>query len=200
LPYYELHITIAEKDQLETFQNHCRTSLLAKANLIELNQGSFPLQLMLAKKGILNTDAEALEWGEITTSFIEIAGWTPIRCKVESELNEGPSVYFEAHWKFDLNYPHESRPQASWDSMKRALGEFSVTSRRWLRSRNLGHPGVYYLSQRSYQPDYKVAMEQFDAAHRQIVDYLDYVVPLDGVHYERVISDTNPTVDQGWAS
>lgn len=200
MPYYELHITVAENDRLEAFNDHCRSkALLCKANLIELNQGKYPLQLMLAKKGILNTDEEALEWGEITKGFLEIAKWTPIRVKVESPLMAGPSIYFEAHWKFDLNTPRQMRPKVSQDDMKRALGEFTVAYPGFLRSRNVGNSGVYYYSVRSYQPDYQVAAAHFDKYHRRIVDYLDFVVPLDGVHYERVLYDSDPSIDAGWS-
>src|SRR5271166_1902183 len=130
MPYYELHITVAEKD-LEAFDKHCRTSLLCKANLIELNRGE---HVMLAKKGILNTDEEAFEWAEITKSFLEIAKWTPIRVKVESPLMAGPSRYFEAHWKFDFGIQRVGiRPKISWDNKKLALEEFALAYPGFLR-------------------------------------------------------------------
>jgi hypothetical protein len=201
MPYYELHITVAENDRLEAFDDHCRSKkLLCKANLIELNQGTYPLQLMLAKKCIVNTDEEALEWGDITKGFLEIAKWTPIRTKVEAPLGSGPAAYFEAHWKFDLDFPREGRPKVSRDDMKRSIGEFTVAYPGFLRSRNIGRTGVYYLSQRAYHSDFDEAMAQFDLAHAQIVRYLDYVVPLDGVHYERVLFDSNPSLDEGWTA
>lgn len=198
MPFYELHVTVAENDQLEPFESRCRTSLLCKANLIELNRGKHPLQLMLAKKGILNTDAEALEWGDITKCFVEIAKYTPIRVKVEAPLGSGAAVYFEAHWKFDLDAPRDTRPKASWGDMKQSFSDFIAAYPGFLWSRNVGRPNVYYLSQRAYHSDFPEAMNQFDFAHSQIVRYLDFVVPLDGVHYERVLYDSDPSIDEGW--
>jgi hypothetical protein len=200
MSYYELHITVAEQEKWEEFEAHCKTKLLCKSNLIELSQGRYPLQLMLAKKGILNTDAEALEWGDIMTAFLDIAGWTPIRTKVEAPLGSGPAAYFEAHWKFDLSSPPSNRLDIySWDNMKRAIGEFTVAFPGFMRSRNVGRPGVYYLSKRAYHSDFDEAMASFDLGHEQITRYLSYVVPCDGVHYERVLFDSDPSIDAGWA-
>lgn len=199
MSFYELHITVAENDRLESFEERCK-GFLCKANLIELNQGKYPLQLMLAKKGILNTDAEALEWGEIMKGFVEVTNFTPIRVKVEAPLGSGQAAYFEAHWKFDLTCPREGRPKVSWDNMKRSIGEFTVAYPGFMRSRNVGRPSVYYLSQRAYHSDFDEAMAKFDLAHAQIVRYLDFVVPLDGVHYERVLFDSDPSLDAGWGA
>jgi hypothetical protein len=201
MPYYELHITVAENSSLETFNEYCHTKLRCKANLIELSQGTYPLQLMLAKKGIVNTDEEALEWGDITKGFVEIAKWTPTRVKVESPLMPGPSIYFEAHWKFDLGMKRTGlRPSISQTDMVLALEEFALAYPGFLRSRNVGNSGVYYYSVRSYQPDFAVAAALFDKYHRAVVDYIDFVVPLDGVHYERVLFDSNPSLDEGWTA
>jgi hypothetical protein len=197
MPYYELHITVAENDQLESFEERCK-GFLCKANLIELNQGQYPLQLMLAKKGILNTDAEALEWGEIMSGFVGVTKFTPIRVKVEAPLGGGQVTYFEAHWKFDLGSPREGRPKVSRDNMERSIEEFTASFPGFLRSRNVGRPSVYYLSQRAYHNDFDEAMVQFDSAHTQIVKYLDFAVPLGGVHYERVLFDSDPSLDAGW--
>lgn len=188
---YELHITVEEHPSLTQtidFDKFCREVLKCKCNLIELAKGKYPMQLMLAMKEGKKDDVDAIAWGKHIAAKLDALMFNPVRIKVESALKKGPSAYFEAHWKFlcpteqdylAQNYFFEVHPDAGI-----------------LASRNRLHDHVYYMSQRSYSPDHNDAKKLFNETHKKIQDAM---LPLEGVHYERVVWDSFPGLDEGWA-
>lgn len=188
---YELHITVEKFPsitQTVDFGKYCQENLKCKANLIELSTGKYPLQLMLAQKHGLENDAAALDWASDYTALLrDYDHWDVVRVKVESALKKGPAIYFEAHWKFVLQS----------DDQIGTFNNFLVmhSGQGFLSSRNLLKDGVYYLSQRNYQVDHKAAERQFNAVSKKIELAQ---LPLEGVHYERVLTDSFPGLDEGW--
>lgn len=198
--WYEVHVTVEEQPTLTQtidFEKVCREEFNCKCNLIELSSGKYPLQLMLAAKAAHKDDEQAAVWGMIFAKRLTDKGWNVVRTKVESELKKGTNAYFEAHWKFHLdgqqrfmefnhfisvfNSPLEDADPATWP--------------KYMSSRNHLQEGVYYLSQRNYSGDYNAAKKQFDKASKQIEQYN---LPLDKAHYERVLCDSFPGLDEGW--
>ena len=187
---YELHVTVEEHPSLTQtidFEKLCRETLNCKANLIELSGGKYPMQLMLAAKFGWNTDEGAMEWGRDMERILRLRGWNPVRTKVESALKPGPSVYFESHYKLLL----------PTDNDVQGLNQFVLLHpNTFLSSRNQLHDGVYYLSMRSYQPDHKVALKAFEAGRHLI----EKALSLESYHYERVVYDSFPGLDEGWVA
>lgn len=186
--HYELHITVQHDDVLR-FANYCK-DIKAKPLYIQLSNGEHPDQLMLAATHHeLHTDAEALAWAEDRGHWVETQ-FQVTRIKLESQLTEGPTVYFEAHWKLDINYAERSY----W------LGKVSPLCHELdlLYSRNLFAAPIHYLSQRIYNcTDPLTAEIIFDDTSKAIQRA---GLPLIKTHYERVIWDSNPTLDAGWSS
>jgi hypothetical protein len=187
---YELHVTVEPRPSLSQtidFEKHCRETLKCKCNLIELSAGTYPMQLMLAMKGEAKDDAAATNWGHLVAADLEGEGWNPVRIKVESALKRGDSVYFEAHWKVLCD---TDQRMMAFNHLLQVFPEAG-----FLSSRNHLRDGVYYLSQRSYSRDHKIAQETFDLAAKKIELAM---LNLEGSHYERVVFDSFPGLDEGW--
>jgi|ERR1700739_2050117 len=175
---YELHITVegeSDKALVARFQDYCIASQLCKSNLIALSSGIYTPQLMLAKKTTFDSDDAAIEWGMRISEAIASEGFKPTRIKVESPLTEGLSAYYESHFKFRSGTP--------------------VTFGGFLKSNNVLHDGIHYLSLRHYVVgDVAGAFAKFESGKVTT----SKVPSFEGCHYERVIIDTNPQIDSGW--
>ena len=84
--YYELHVTVQPDDVLG-FTSFCQ-EIKAKPLYIQLSQGEYQDQLMLAQTHMLQNDFEATAWardfGDMVQEHFPVA-----RVKLESRLTEG---------------------------------------------------------------------------------------------------------------
>jgi hypothetical protein len=180
--YYELHVTVAP-ERIPQFIETCST-INAKPIYIKLDKGESVYQLMLAATAMLPDDAAALLWAQ-TLGETLAAQFKVTRVKLESRLTKGPNEYYEAHWK--LEEVNES-----------AMGQFLQTHPGFLRSMNLFNPKVEYLSARIYGGDDPVEASQSFNLRSVALDSSG--LPLKKTHYERCVWDSNPSIDNGWAS
>lgn len=187
--FYETHVTVEEAPSLKlslAFKHICELQGW-KCNLIELSRGSFPLQLMLAAKKEVENDEAAIAWGGELADFCSKDGWNVVRIKVESPLVAvTPHAYFEAHYKFHIT---------NADTKARFI-EFA-TKEGFLRSHNLFRRSLHYLSLRNYGTSAETANLQFDKGW-YLIKGAD--LGFESAHYERVLIDTNPKIDEGWTA
>lgn len=181
---YETHVTVEDFPTLEqASQFHADMVQMGfkKTNLIALSSGDHPLQLMLAAKEQCDNDVAAALWGRNLSNMCSHLNWRVARLKVESSLQPGHAEYYEAHWKI-LKGGND-------------LVQFLQRTPGFLYSWNVLHPEIHYLSRRVYgTQNFKDAASVFMKAEKEISENLTIA----GGHYERVLSDTQPDLDNGW--
>jgi len=183
--YYELHVTVQPDDVL-AFLAFC-AKVKTKPLYIQLNQGTHQDQLMLAQTHMLQDDKIAKGWADDYTNTMK-RGFNVLRTKLESRLTEGPNEYYEAHWKFDFG-----KNPNYWAC---AVLDLRVRHPHLLHSRNLLDTRIHYLSQRIYNlADPVAANAIFNKSGETIATH---GLPIQKVHYERVVLDSNPKIDNGW--
>ncbi len=185
---YETHITvILQPKQIGEFQDFC-VKLGGKAIFIDLvydgtgnkNAITVPFQPMFGRKFELVSDQEALMLSahlrdEIADNF------TIIREKVEAEIPtfivHGKSEYYEAHWK-------SIGSKIPWPGNGLLLSRSAVDRTKfWITKR---------LPSSCTNP-----VSQFEQLTEKLVR--DKLIAPQGNHFERVVFDSNPEVDKGWA-
>lgn len=191
---YELHVSVEEHPTIEQavkFSALC-DEMLGKPLLIQLANGEFPLQLMIARKTDLSTDDEAVTWAQTQAEMIKQMDWNIVRVKVEAPFSAktyGPkmtTVYNEAHWKTYLT------PEAAKD-----LREFLDKHPDFMykHSWNVMQEGVHYLTVRSTNEDLSEVFSLFADRGERLT--MAGFRP-DKAHYERVLYDSNFGLDAGW--
>lgn len=191
----EIHVTVEDfptVKQANEFGEFCR-SLGGKPLLIQLAKGNNPLQLMIAYKVKVEDDESLLQAADALAIQIVNAGWHVVRVKTEAKLGTGTNQYFEAHWKWNL-HPN--------DAVKVMQNVMDFAGNGQLHhSRSLFNPRVHWLTARS-KGDFADAGEEFDQLQSNMFNLVGRKVweAMEGVHYERVIQDSNPRLDDGWAN
>lgn len=180
--YYELHVTVAP-ERVPQFIETC-AAINAKPLYIKLDKGACEYQLMLATTAMLPDDETALFWAKSCGDKLA-EKFTVKRVKLESRLTDGPNEYYEAHWKLE-------------DVSEEKLRSFLQNNPGFLRSLNLFNPKIEYLSARIYGGSNPV--EASLSFNMRSVALDDSGLPLKKTHYERCIFDSDPTIDNGWAS
>jgi hypothetical protein len=183
--YYELHVTVQPDDVLAFLAVCAKTK--AKPLYIQLSEGRHQDQLMLAQTHMLKNDEVAKGWANDYTGTLNRT-FNVLRTKLESRLTEGPVEYYEAHWKFDFSAYREY-----WSC---AVLDFRVTHPHILHSRNLLDTRIHYLSQRIYNLQDPVAASTI--FNKSGEDIAAHGFQIKKVHYERVVWDSCPAIDNGW--
>jgi hypothetical protein len=199
---YEAHITVEDFPSVReaiAFHETCKLmDFGAKALFLELtgkNHPEHPLHLMLAAKETWRQDKQAEFWvQDLLSNLAEFQGmgrpWKVNRVKLESPIQPGPADYYEAHWKIQVR-GEEDRALMS------KLQKHTVLSGALFHSRNLFEKGTEYLTARILPPyTHEDAEIIFDGYHRWLTQL---GLKAEKVHQERVISDSNPDWDLGWA-
>lgn len=137
-----------------------------------------PLQVMLARKVELFNDAEAENWVGYLSQAVVAEGFLPKRVKLEAQLDGrgATAKYYEAHWKV-TNTPY----YGSGVYFSRSLQD---RTKFWATARYPGTGSAKTATSRFYD------IEQ-DLKKSEIFK--------EGDHFERVILDTMPSLDNGWA-
>jgi hypothetical protein len=196
--WYESHVTVelpdpgiddlhsqTADDVLRRFQEFCKL-LDAKCLWIRLRPAQqnaiYPEHLMLAKSQQFENDEAANLW-ILDLHRAAREDFIVRRTKLEAELTPGPAAYFEAHWKLGVVA-----------SEARAVSEFTRCYPHLYYSYNMIN-GNHYMSARFFELDALAAGNYFGEASKLI----NRRFPIIKGHYERVINDSYPTLDRGWA-
>jgi len=187
---YELHITTEPTVDIERWVALCG-GLKIKPLHIALATGEHPSQVMMAATHE-GDDASAARWAITLSDAIVASGFPIVRSKLEIPLDKGvlrpPGAYSEAHVKLLLHPETAKRlPVVAKDTGMHV-------------SRNLLQPdvaglGKWYLTLRYYGTSANAAASVFADAYGAVSRHLPGV----RMEMEKVLSDSNPGLDAGWA-
>lgn len=184
---YETHVTVIPDSERWSRLASSATVAGFKPLRLRLGSGKYPEQSMLGIKQAMVNDTEALMWAGAQGLWVLGRHAQPNRIKLEAPLSPGARVYYEAHWKFDLLRDLDQ----GGAEVRRAVESFS-----FLFSRNEETQWITYLTARLYVGNWNEAKKYFDHLGDELTKLTSFV----GSHYERVLVDTNPLLDEGWVS
>lgn len=184
---YEAHITFFEPETIPARELNRLMDVTERAGghvlMIQLlgdnpTKIEHPLQIMLSRKVELYNDSEAENWICYLSNVFVAAEFKPVRVKLEAEMGQGPAKYWEAHWKVQKTVYYGG----------------GIHFSRSLQDRN-----KYWATARMRGTSSLTAAEvRFDDIRREL-GKAGLLVPDQKEHHERVILDTNPALDNGWA-
>lgn len=183
--FYEAHITVFGPEQIPardlTKFMDLSLKLGGKTLIIQLlgipNEIFHPVQVMFGRKVELWSDGEALNWiNYLGDQFIK-EGFVPSRIKLEAALSKGSAQYYEAHWKV-------TKPFASAESCY--ISQSVLDRKRFWATSRLTRGTMTETNAR-------IQFERVQASLKSNSLFLE------GDHFERVILDTTPDLDKGWA-
>jgi hypothetical protein len=208
--WYEVHISVNERpggtgsqwydDALanaKKLEELC-AKIDAKVLLIELSSGAdHPFHLMVTqnklfegnaqnKESVEDADQKAKTWAIDLRETVTKAGWHVERMKLEAQMGEGPGEYYEAHWRVKFL-------GASCESEK--VAGFVKRYPQFKHSWNLLNRDKRYFTARYYEYDPSSAQKYF----QELTNLLQASFKITKTETERVITDTNPQFDRGWA-
>lgn len=187
---YELHITTAPDSDVTRWTAVC-AALGIKPLVIELDEGEHTRQVMMAAR-FEGTSSEAVLWRRRLEDAFRAAGFILARVKMEVPLDKAADFerpcYHEMHVKILCDEGLAHRLPA----IAKATGLH--LSRNALVPLDHGL-GKWYLTARSYRVSYLEAGRVFG----ERLQALQHHIPSIRMEMETVISDTNPSLDDGWA-
>jgi hypothetical protein len=197
MTWYEVHISVNERpggQGTKCYENALANAkrligpcgqLGAKILLIELDEGAEnPFHLMVTKNHQFETDKEAEDWANNLQGMIKENGWHIERTKLEAQISEGPGVYYEAHWRVGF-----------LDSMIKKVVSFTKRYPQFKYSWSLLDREKKYFTARYFEYEPSAAQKYF----QELTNLLESNFKVTKAETERVVIDTNPEFDRGWA-
>jgi hypothetical protein len=182
---YEHALANAKKLEIQLSLTEAIKKAYVKILLIELDEGAeYPFHLMVTANHQFETDKEAEEWAVNLRNIVASNDWHIERMKLEAQMGEGPGEYYEAHWRVGF-----------LDSMIEKVISFTRRYPQFKYSWSLLDREKKYFTARYFEYEPSAAQKYF----QELTNLLGSNFKVTKAETERVVIDTNPEFDRGWA-